>query len=225
MQRKHLLETLKLLDEPPKQAQGGKPLPFALRLRDPNAVVTTFEVPFRKHGEGSYSVLALKRDVEGRWRGAIPADWTASENEYVLEYYLLTKDAGGPLLTLGEAARPLKIDVAAGLVERTWAKPVPRPVLWTGVAFTVAAAAAAGGLGLAARGAQQDYNAYLDRGHTTPINGNVLQAKAQNATNMSYAAIGTAVTAGVIALATAILIPFTKSAEAEPAAAPQTSEP
>jgi hypothetical protein len=221
--RKHLLENMKLLDEPPNSAQGGKPLPFAFRLRDPNAVVTAFEVPFRRHGEPSYSVLALRRDLEGRWRGIIPADWTASESDFTLEYYLVTKDTQGPLLTRGEPGRPLKVEVAAGLVERTWSKPVPRPALWTGVAATVVAAAAAGGLALAARGAQQDYDAYVDRGRTTPINGNVLQSKARYATDMSYATIGTAIGAGVLALATCILIPFTKSAEAEPA--PASSEP
>jgi hypothetical protein len=51
----------------------------------------------------------------------------------------------------------------------------------------------------------------------------VLEAKARAATDLSYAAIGTAVAAGVIAIVTCVLIPFTESAEAEPAPAP--SEP
>ncbi|MBI5542909.1 MAG: hypothetical protein HY901_03410, partial [Deltaproteobacteria bacterium] len=112
--RAQLIDHLKLLNEPPDRAKGGRELPFAFRLRDPNAVVSAFEVPFRRQGESAYSVLALKRDREGLWRGSIPAEWTASDEGLTLEYYLVTRDEGGPLLTRGAPARPLQLSISAG---------------------------------------------------------------------------------------------------------------
>jgi hypothetical protein len=215
--RKQLLENIKLLNEPPDSARGGRKLPFAFRLRDPNAVITAFELPFRRQGEGSYSVLALQRDVEGQWRGDIPADWTASDKGFVLEYYLVTKDTQGPLLTRGEPQSPLRLSISPGAVERTWSKPVPRWVLWSGVAATGAAVVATGGVGLAARGARSDYESYLAQGKTSVIDGRLLQSKERNTDRLAYATIGTAVTAGVLAAVTLILFPFTKSAEPESA--------
>lgn len=211
--RKRLVEGLQLLNEPPVEGRGGRVLPFAFRLRDPTSAVSAFEVPFRKQGEASYSMLALKRDTEGAWKGTIPAEWTASDKGFVLEYYLLTRDEAGPLLTKGEPARPLLLNITAGAIERP--KPVPRAAFWTGVALTAAAAVAAGSLAVATVGAQDDYNKYAARGTESPIDGAVLASKAANGRTLSQATIGTAIGAGVVAVVTAILLPFTKSADEE----------
>ncbi|MBI5548705.1 MAG: hypothetical protein HY901_32895 [Deltaproteobacteria bacterium] len=212
--RNRLIAELTLLSEPPVQARGGRSLPFSLRLRDPTSVVASFEVPFRREGETSYSVLALKRDPEGSWRGAIPADWTANETSFVLEYYLVTRDDSGPLLSRGSAEQPLRLSVSAGTIGLP--KPIPRWAAWVGVGAVGATLAATGGLGIATLGAQSDYDRYAQKGLTTVIDGSELRAKSETGHRLATATLGTAITAAVLAAATAALIPFLQEDE-EPA--------
>jgi len=209
--RKRLIDGLQLLSEPPRLARGGRVLPFAFRLRDPTAAVSAFDVPYRREGDAAYSVLALKRDAEGSWRGTIPAEWTASEKPYAVEYYLSTHDDGGPLLTRGEPTRPLRLEMSAGTVERV--KPLPRWSFWTGVAVTGVAAVAAGGLGIATFNAQSDYNTYARSEPHGFIDGALLKSKAQTGRSLAQASLGVAITAAVLAVVTAVILPFSRGAE------------
>lgn len=214
--RRRIIKDLQFLSSPPSQAHGGRPLAFSLRLRDPTSAVTAVEVPFRRQGETAYSTLALKRDQEGSWRGTIPSDWTASDTGFGLEYYLVTRDGSGPLLTSGGPADPLRLAVAAGTVERRFARPIPRPVFWTTAAATTLAGLAAGGLWLATARAQSDYDRYAQRGQLGTIDGAELTAKASTGHALADATLWTAVGAAVLATATLVMLPFTKRGNTEP---------
>jgi hypothetical protein len=218
--RKRLVDGLSLLNEPPAQGRGGKPLAFAFRLRDPTAAVTAFEVPFRRAGESDFSALALKREQDGTWRGALPAEWTASERGFNLEYFLVTRDDSGPLLTRGNAQSPLTLAITAGMVERERFRPLPRWSVWAGVAATAVAALATGGLAMGTRSAQADYDAYATRGLSTTIDGATLNQKAATARGLSNATFGTAIGAGACALISLAMIPFLQPAEPTDPAAP-----
>lgn len=214
--RRRVVQGMELLGNPPVEGRGGRPLPFSFRLRDPTSAVTNFEVPFRRQGDSAFSSMALKRDSEGNWRGTIPAEWTASERGFVLEYYLVTRDEGGPLLTRGEATNPLLVGVSPGAVERQIPKPVPRWTMWTGAGVSAAAVVAAGGLWLATARAQSDYDGYLARGQVGVIDGSVLASKARTGHTLSSATVGTAIGAGVMAALTLAILPFTKDAGSAP---------
>lgn len=143
--RATMVSRMKLLDDPPTTARGGRPLKLSLRLFDPDGAVSSVQVPYRRQGETTWSVLALARSETGAWQAALPPEVTTSEKGFALELYVASVDAkGGNLLTRGTASAPLKVDVTAG-APRTW---VPKPVVVTGAALTVAAALTATVLGL-----------------------------------------------------------------------------
>ncbi|HEY3450625.1 MAG TPA: hypothetical protein VGK67_29990 [Myxococcales bacterium] len=210
--RKRLVEGLKLVGEPPSKAVGGRPLPFSFRLRDPTSAVTIFDVPYRRHGDGGYSVLALQRDPEGAWKGTIPAEWTASESGFELEYYLSAHDEAGPLVGRGEAASPLRLAVSPGQVEHALPKPVPRWALYVLSAGAVASAAAAGGLGVATLQAQTNYDRYAAQSVNKAADGRPLVAMGANGRALSDAALGMAVATGVLLTAALACWPFTEPA-------------
>ncbi|MEW5738565.1 MAG: hypothetical protein AB1938_06540, partial [Myxococcota bacterium] len=74
VERARIISGLKLLDELPEEAKGGKPLKFSLRLRDPQGSVEAVRIPYRRAGEKTYSSLARQRGGEGDGRGAHPRE-------------------------------------------------------------------------------------------------------------------------------------------------------
>src|SRR5207244_1753681 len=106
-------------------------------------------VPYRRSGQGAYSSLALTRDEEGKWVGQIPAEYTADEKGFTLEYYVESSDAKGALLSQGNAATPLKADVSAGTVISGKPPPVHRGVFWSMLGLTLAGGAASGASAIA----------------------------------------------------------------------------
>ncbi|MGC4121928.1 MAG: hypothetical protein QM765_46570 [Myxococcales bacterium] len=210
--RKRLVENLTLVGEPPTKASGGRVLPFSFRLRDPTSAVTAFDVPYRRQGEGSFSVLALQRDPEGAWKGAIPAEWTASENGFLLEYYLSARDETGPLVGRGEASRPLLLQVSPGQVERALPKPIPRWALYLLAGGAVASAAAAGSLGVATLQAQTNYDRYAQQAVNKPMDAKPLTAMAANGHALADGAVAMAVVTSVLLTAALVSWPFTEPA-------------
>jgi hypothetical protein len=201
-QRDAVVKNLKVLDEPATSAPGGQPLKFSLRLHDPGSVVESVKVPYRRSGQGEFSVLALQRDEEGKWRGQIPADFTVDPNGFALEYYVETADQKGTLLSDGTARAPLRIDVAAGKLQGA-PKPLHRGILIGGFALAAACGITWAGLYSGFRSTQDQYNGLKGEvpGATTVSlsgRGNSL-ALASNI--VGFGALG-------IALLTALLIPF-----------------
>jgi hypothetical protein len=201
--REGLVKSMKVLDEPATEAKGGRPVPFALRLRDPGAVVESVKVPYRRAGQGEFSVLPLQHDEDGRWRGQIPADFTADPNGFTLEYYVETADGKGPLLTDGNAKSPRKIDIAAGKLQGA-PPPLHKGIFFTGLALTVATAIAWGGLDI---WEQRTQSAYSNQMGIVP--GAHVQAQAGLGTSLATAVNVTGFTALGLLVLTAVLIPFT----------------
>ena len=195
---------LKFLDEPPSAAKGGKPVPFTLRLRDPGAAVDAVIVPYRRQGQPSYSSLALQRDEEGRWVGQIPAEYTADEKGFTLEYYVETSDAKGPLLSQGSAALPLKLEVSAGKAQSGKPPPVSRKVFFSMLGMTLGGAAVSGALGIATKLMERQYQGLSGM----QMGSEVLALERRGDATALAANIGWIVT-GALAIVTAILVPLT----------------
>jgi hypothetical protein len=117
LERKRIVEQLAVEDAEVKEATGGLPVVYDIAVRDPRGAVGKVSVRYRKQGQAEYSLLPLAQDTSGRWRGEIPGEWTENDDGEVLEYYVDTADAGGErLLSVGDAATPLRVDVAPGSV-------------------------------------------------------------------------------------------------------------
>ncbi|MFH1811903.1 MAG: hypothetical protein ABIJ09_24405 [Pseudomonadota bacterium] len=208
VERQRIIAELVLIGGMPGQARGGYPLAFAYRLRDTRNAVEAFSVWYRRHGEPGYSALALQRDGSGTWRGTLPGEWTASEQGFVLEFYLETRDGAGPLLVQGSTSEALRIQVAPGNVED--ARPPPLP-LWS----FVATAGTAVGLGLAATGTavatvlvQQDHDALAERSRSVVQPGDELIALEVTGARLALATTILWVATGVAALAAGGMAPF-----------------
>lgn len=143
LERARILKDLKLMGDPPEKGQGGQPLPFEFRLRDPRGVVAQVELRYRRGGDQAFAALPLARSEGGAWAAAIPGEWTQSPEPYRLEYYLTTTDSEGRgLLDLASASSPHALPVEAGSV------PTSTPLykngwFWGGVAAVVVALGAA----------------------------------------------------------------------------------
>lgn len=195
---------LKFLDEPPSVAKGGKPVPFALRLRDPGAAVDAVTVPYRRAGQPAYSSLALQRDEEGRWVGQIPAEYTADEKGFTLEYYVESSDSKGPLLSQGNAALPLKLEVSAGKVQSGKPPPVSRKVFFSMLGLRLGGAAVSGALGITTKLMEGQYQGLSG----TQMGSDVVGLISRGQATATAANVGWIVT-GALAIVTAILLPLT----------------
>lgn len=117
-ERARMLSEISLSGGPPSEPEGGAPIPFVYRVRDPRAVVEEVSVRYRRASESSYSALALAHRDDGAWTGEIPADWSSSDDPFQLEFYVETADqAGAPLVGEGGAKAPHSIEVAAGRLD------------------------------------------------------------------------------------------------------------
>lgn len=113
--RQELIATLGLEGQTSSTPTGGIPIVFAYRLRDPKSVVRAVHVLYRRAGESDYSSLPLQRAEDQSWSGEIPGGWSVNEDGFVLQYFVSTADAAGETLyTLGDAARPMTVDVGPG---------------------------------------------------------------------------------------------------------------
>jgi hypothetical protein len=157
VERGRLIANLTLTAGPLQDLKGGRPIPFAFRLRDTAGVVASVRVEYRRAGQPAFASLPLERADSGEWRGSVPGELTASEAPYTLEYLVETADAAGPLLVLGSRAAPLTLPVAAGQVPRAVFKPVPRAVFWPTIGVTAALGVATGVTGFLFNREQASY--------------------------------------------------------------------
>jgi len=201
MERQRIISELKLNNSAPAKITGGSPLVFAYRLRDTRNAVEAFSVWYRRGGDPSFSALALQRDEEGIWRGALPGEWTASEQGFALEYHLETSDDDGPLLTAGSAAQPLLIEVAPGSVEDAAPPPLP---LWSFAAVAgtaIALGITASGTAVATLIVQQDHDAMAERSRSEVLPGSELAELRSTGQALALATTVLWVSSGVMALA------------------------
>lgn len=208
LQRERIRNGLALSGDHPTRATGGYPLAFNYRLRDPGNAVDELRIHYRRQGEVSFSSLALKRDTEGAWRGAIPGGWTSSEKGFELEFYLVTADREGPLLTAGSEQQPVRVRIAPGTIEQT--KPPPLP-LWSFLVVSGAAVAtvvAASGTGFGTLLTQQDYREYAALGTERAIDGSILNQKASTGRALATTTNVLWISGAVVAVAAAVMTPF-----------------
>ncbi len=207
VERSRLIAALRLSGEPPKEAQGGRPIRFNYRVRDTAGVVETVKVQFRRAGQKAFSSLALERSEEGEWRGVIPGEFTADEKGFTLEYLTETADREGVLLASGSQTQPLTIEVAAGQVPVQAFKPISKPVFFTSVGLTAAVGAAAGVLGFLFQREQTDF----DRAVAMPeANGAALVAQIGRGEGYAMATNVLMVSTAVLLAASLILLPLTR---------------
>lgn len=207
VQRDRTIANLKLLGEPPTRAQGGLPLKFSFRLRDPTGAVDSVRVPYRRAGQKDFSMLALSLAESGEWKGAIPGDVTADDKGFKLEFYVETIDGQGPLLTMGGPAAPKLVEVAAGQVPRERFTPVPKGLFWTSVGVTAALGVAAGALGISLSSTQKAYTTLVSG--SGPLDGSLVNARAKQGETLAVYTNAGWISALSMLAVTLLLIPFT----------------
>ena len=227
IQRQRLSATLKLTGDAPEGARGGRAVRFGYRLRDPQGAVESVRVQYRRKGEGEFTSLPLKRDDAGLWSGRIPGEWTANEGGFVLEYVVVAGDEKGTLISLGTAATPNALDVAAGQVDKN-AHPVPVWGFWTAAGATGVVGVTAGALAATTAWLNADYHRQLDESTPErPADGAALARQADLGNSVMVAQfVGWGVT-GLGVVVSGLLAPFTNwSGETfDEGAAPATTSP
>jgi hypothetical protein len=209
VERTRLIANLKLIGDPPTEAQGGQALTFSWRLRDPQGVVDAVELPYRRAGQRSFSTLALERNDSGLWTGQVPAEFTADEKGFTLEYFLRTTDKDGPLLTLGSEMTPRTVAIKAGLVTVKTVKPLPVAAFVTSTVVTIILGLAAGGFALAVPFQEKAYQ----QGALTGRSGADLVVMASQGRTFAVVANAGWIAAGVGAATSLIMIPLTRFGE------------
>lgn len=208
IERIRVVETLKITGDPPLEARGGRSIPFRYRLRDPQGAVDSFRVHYRREGDPDFISLPLKRDDEGNHTGRIPGEWTAGQG-FTLQFYVAAADDEGILVSQGTPKEPLSIPVAAGEVDKN-AYPVP---IW-GFLTAAGASATAGVVASALTGAtlliQDDYNRRVaSASSAAPVDGASLVRQAELGNSVMVAQWIAWGAAGLGAVVTGVLAPFT----------------
>ena len=126
--RARKIEKIKINGSAPADGKGGTSVWFTFTLDDPDESVTAMKVGYRRLGEGEYSTLALKKKDNGEYKGFIPADWTESETDFKVEFYVETQDRDGPLRRMFTQEEPGLIDLEKGMIPYTVA---PKVILGT----------------------------------------------------------------------------------------------
>lgn len=121
--------------------KGGNRVFFDVRLTDPDDVVKSMRVDFRRKGEREYYALPVTKKDDGWWRGEVPGTYTRSSQGMTLEWFLtLSDDNGEALRTSGTREAPHTLEVLPGsaIAEDLEAKErVPQPTRFVaGIAIT-----------------------------------------------------------------------------------------
>lgn len=117
LERERAIAEMAIHGDPGTTAKGAAPIPFEFRIRDPRGLVTKVEVHYRRAGGGLYSSLPLLRN-EATYAGSVLAEWTANDEGFVMEWYVVASDRDGArLVGVGDESAPRQITVAAGQLE------------------------------------------------------------------------------------------------------------
>jgi tetratricopeptide (TPR) repeat protein len=116
IEREKVIAQLEIEGLPEPTAKGGFPIVFELRVKDEKSVVASVSLRYRRIVEPAFSSLALFYDPDRRyWITKVPAEWTANEGGFRMEYYVTTADRDGhELITAGSAEQPYAIDISSG---------------------------------------------------------------------------------------------------------------
>lgn len=200
---------LELVGAHPSKVQGGRPAVFSYLLKDPHGAARAVRVQYRRHGEPSFSSLALLRDdVTGRWQGRLPGEITANDAGAMLEFYVETADEDGPLLTAGTALAPLTASLTPGQVDRSAPPPLQPWAVWTGVGASAALLAAGGAIGAGMLVVQRDYTQQLELSTQEPQLGSDAVTKEALGITLAWTANGFYLASGVAAVATGVAALF-----------------
>lgn len=208
IERARLMASLRIEGDPPAEARGGRSLSFRYRLIDPRGAVESVRVSYRREGDMEFTSLPLKRDETGLHAGRILGEWTAGAG-FTLQYYVSASDAKGVLASLGSAAKPMSLPVAAGQVEKN-ARPVPLWGFAVAAGTSVTAGLAASVLAGATMLIQADYERQIaSASRDNPLNGAVLKQQEQLGTNVMVAQFVAWGVTGLGTVVTGVLAPFT----------------
>jgi len=114
--RARKIEKIKINERAPTDGKGGTSLGFTFTLDDPAQSVTAMKIGYRRLGEGVYSALVLKKNDDNEYKGFIPANWTESETDFKVEFYVETQDRDGPLQRMFTQEEPGVINIEKGLI-------------------------------------------------------------------------------------------------------------
>jgi hypothetical protein len=202
--RGRIIKEMALIGAHPDQLKGGRSIAFDYTLQDPSVTATAVRVQYRKAGEPSYSSLALLRDAAGRWRGQIPAEWTANDGGTALEMYIEALDDKGPLLVVGTAGQPMVRAITTGQVDRSAPPPLSPWAVWTGSGATAVLLAGGAAFGAVMASVQADYRAQASLAATVPQNGSEMRQKRELGEILSLTANGLFVASAVAGVSTLV---------------------
>lgn len=205
VQRRALIEGLALEGGPPDEPAGGRPLRFDYRLRDPTGAVDGLSVSYRRMGQDDFSQLPLVRNESGWWTGEVTGDWTTSDTDFTLEFFVESRDSVGTLLAMGSTERPVALQVAAGSPPTP--APLPAWAFWSSLGATLAAGVAAGVTSAFFVFEQEAFRA--EAGAEFFSNGAQMVQHQQRGETYALAANIAWITTGVFALLTGVFLPFT----------------
>jgi hypothetical protein len=98
-----------------RQVKGGSRVIFDVKLTDPDDVVRSMRVDFRKKGDREYYALPVSKRADGSWHGEVPGTYTRSSTGTTLEWYLtLSDDDGTPLKASGTREAPHALEILPG---------------------------------------------------------------------------------------------------------------
>jgi hypothetical protein len=120
----------------PTAGSAGAPIEIQIRVTRGN--VFDLIVATRRRGELTYAITPLQPRGESRWHTRLTTP--PATKDYVLEYYIEARDAGGgPIARIAGPDQPLEIALAAGATAAT-----RRP--WSGRGYVYAGAVGAAAL-------------------------------------------------------------------------------
>jgi hypothetical protein len=203
-EREALAATIEVSHRLPDELAGGRPLRLDFRVKDPKGAIKAVRVEYRRQGDPDFIGLPLQEAQRGRWLGAVPAEWTASGADHVLELTASFLDDVGSLKTLGSREQPLPIRVTAGQVVRE--PPVPLWAFGTSAGVAVAATVFAAGTTGATAWLGADFQDRLARATPeSPASGAEIVATQRLGESLNLAAVvGWAVTGAAVVTTTAL---------------------
>jgi hypothetical protein len=116
LQRKNIVKAMRIDGVALEELKGGVPIHFDIAVLDPRGALRSVRIDYRRAGSSDFSSLPLEQQPSGRWGGEVSGEWTENDNGFVLEYRVVTLDAGGQGLLAMGLDTPLTANVAPGTV-------------------------------------------------------------------------------------------------------------
>ena len=112
------LQSLQFSVHPPKGAQGGREIPFLVRLTDPNRLAAEITIQYRRTGSKTFSNISAAAHSSPQVL-SIPGAFTESSSPYKLEYFVQIRHSSGIALgKFGTRKTPQTLSVRPGRVPK-----------------------------------------------------------------------------------------------------------